>query len=71
MKDITPAVFDNVKAIKDGAFKGGNFVGPVFLAPFHDLESAVSADIKAKLDEVSKGLKDGSIKTDVAPTKPS
>jgi len=70
MKDITPAVFDNIKAIKDGTFKGGNFVGPVFLAPFHDLESAVSADIKAKLDEVSKGLKDGSIKTNVAPTKP-
>jgi len=70
MKDITPAVFDNIKAVKDGTYKGGNFVGPVFLAPFHDLDSAVSADIKAKLDEVSKGLKDGSIKTNVAPTKP-
>ena len=67
MKSITPAVFDNIKAAKDGTFKGGNFVGPVALAPFHDLDKAVSAEIKAKLAEVDKGLKDGSIKTNVAP----
>ncbi len=71
MKSITPAVMDNVKAAKDGTLKGGNFVGPVSLAPFHDLESAVSAEIKAKLDEVNKGLLDGSIKTNVAATKPA
>jgi basic membrane protein A and related proteins len=71
MKSIVPAVFDNIKAIKDGKFKGGNFVGPVSLAPFHDCEKAVSAAIKTKLEEVNKGLKDGTIKTNVAPTKPS
>jgi basic membrane protein A and related proteins len=71
MKSITPAVFDNVKAVKDGKFKGGNFVGPVALAPFHDCDKAVSAEIKAKLEAADKGLKDGTIKTNVAPTKPS
>jgi basic membrane protein A len=71
MKDITPAVFDTIKAAKDGKLKGGDFTGPVFLAPFHDCEKAVSADIKTKLEAVSKGLKDGSIKTNVALTKPS
>jgi basic membrane protein A len=71
MKMIVPGVFDNIKAAKDGTFKGGNFVGPVALAPFHDLDSAVSAEIKAKLEEVNKGLADGSIKTNVPPTKPS
>lgn len=71
MKSITPAVFDNIKAVKDSKFKGGNYVGPVALAPFHDLDSAVSKEIKAKLDEVNKGLMDGTIKTNVAPTKPS
>jgi basic membrane protein A and related proteins len=70
MKSIVPAVMDNVKAAKDGTLKGGNFVGPVSLAPFHDLDKAVSAEIKAKLDTVNKGLLDGSIKTNVAPTKP-
>lgn len=71
MKAITPAVFDDIKAAKEGTFKGGNFVGPVALAPFHDLDSAVSAEIKAKLAEVDKGLADGTIKTNVPPTKPS
>jgi basic membrane protein A len=71
MKSITPAVVDNIKTVKDGKFKGGNFSGPVSLAPFHDLDSAVSKEIKAKLEEVNKGLLDGSIKTNVAPTKPS
>jgi basic membrane protein A and related proteins len=71
MKMITPAVFENIKAAKDGTFKGGNNVGPVALAPFHDLDKAVSAEIKAKLAEIDKGLKDGSIKTNVPPTKPA
>jgi basic membrane protein A len=71
MKSITPAVVENIKAVKDGKFKGGNFTGPVSLAPFHDLDAAVSKEIKTKLEEVNKGLLDGTIKTNVAPTKPS
>jgi basic membrane protein A len=71
MKMIVPGVFDNIKSVKDGTFKGGNFVGPVALAPFHDLDKSVSAEIKTKLADMEKGLKDGSIKTNVPPTKPS
>ncbi|NMB54903.1 MAG: BMP family ABC transporter substrate-binding protein [Leptolinea sp.] len=70
MKSITPGVFDTIKSAKDGKFKGGNFIAPVALAPFHDLESAVPADVKTKLAEVDKGLKDGSIKTNVSAAKP-
>jgi basic membrane protein A len=69
-KLITPGVFGLIKSAQDGSFKGGNNVGPVGLAPFHDLDSQVPADVKAKLQEVDKGLKDGSIKTNVPPTKP-
>ena len=47
---------------QDGKFKGGNVVGEVGLAPFHDLEPQVSAAVKAKLAEIDKGLKDNSIK---------
>ncbi|HEX9441935.1 MAG TPA: BMP family ABC transporter substrate-binding protein [Roseiflexaceae bacterium] len=70
-KLITPGVFGLIKSSQDGSFKGGNNVGPVGLAPFHDLDSKVPADVKAKLQEVDKGLQDGSIKTNVPPTKPS
>ena len=50
-----------------GEFKGGNVVGTlanegVGLAPFHDFEDAVPADLKAELEEIKAGIIDGSIK---------
>jgi basic membrane protein A len=65
MKLITPGTFDLIKAAKEGTFQGGNVVGPVGLAPYHDTDSQVPAEVKAKIDEIDKGLKDGSIQTGV------
>lgn len=60
MKLITPGVFNLVKAAKDGTFKGGNQVGEVGLAPYHDLEGKVPSDVKAKIKELTeKGTLDG------------
>lgn len=70
MKLIVPGVFDLVKAAQDGKFPKGNYVGPVGLAPYHDFDSKVPADVKTKIQNIDKGLKDGSIKTNVAPVKP-
>jgi basic membrane protein A len=69
MKLLTPGVFNIIKAAQDGTFQGGNVTGTVGLAPFHDQEAAVPADIKAKVEEVDKGLQDGSVKTCVSPAK--
>ena len=69
MKLITPGVFNLIKGIQESKFKGGNVVGDVGLAPFHDLDGAVPAAVKTKLQDVDKGLKDGSIK--VGFVKPS
>jgi basic membrane protein A len=65
MKLITPGVFEIISAAKDGNFKGGNFVGQVGLAPYHDLDSRVPQSVKDKINEIDKGLKDGTIKTNV------
>jgi basic membrane protein A and related proteins len=65
MKLITPGVFNLVKMVKEGTFKGGNSVGDVGLAPFHDLDGQVPQAVKDKLQQIDKGLKDGSIKTNV------
>jgi basic membrane protein A len=64
-------VFDLIKTAQDGKFPKGNFVGKVGLAPFHDFDSKVPADVKSKLQETDKGLQSGSIKTNVAPAKPA
>jgi basic membrane protein A len=69
MKLLTPGVYNLIKSVKDGSFKGGNNTGEVGLAPFHDWESKVSADVQTKLAQIDKGLKDGSIKTCVSPAK--
>ena len=71
MKLITPGVFDLIKMAQDGTFPTGNYFGDAGYAPYHDLENEVPADVKAKMEEINKGLLDGSIKTEVAPVKPS
>jgi basic membrane protein A len=70
MKLIVPGVANLIKAAQDGTWVDGNVYGQAGLAPYHDVESQVSADVKAKIDEITKGLLDGSIKTGVAATKP-
>ena len=70
MKLITPGVFDLIKAVQDNKWVDGNVFGMAALAPYHDLDSKVPADVKAKIDELTKKVQSGEIKTGVAPTKP-
>ena len=64
MKLITPGVIELITMAKDGKFpSGGVYYGAASLAPFHDLDSQVPADVKAKLTEIATALKDGSLKT--------
>lgn len=65
MKLITPAVMDSIKTAKDGTFKNGNVVGAVGLAPYHDTENQVSGAVKEKMQQIDRGLRDGTIKTGV------
>lgn len=69
MKLLTPGVAGLIKNVKDGTYKGGNNTGQVGLAPYHDMDASVPADVKAKIEEVKKGLEDGTIKTCVSPAK--
>ncbi len=67
MKLITPGVFDLIGKAKNGAFPGGNYIGETGLAPFHDFDSKVPQEVKDKLAEIDKGLRDGSIDTGYHP----
>ncbi|MBE3143850.1 MAG: BMP family ABC transporter substrate-binding protein, partial [Planctomycetes bacterium] len=70
IKLLTPGTFDLIKLAKDGKFPAGNYMGLAGYAPYHDLDSKVPADVKSKMETIAAGLKDGSIKTGVAPAKP-
>jgi basic membrane protein A len=56
--------------VVDGSFEGGTVVFDaasegVGLAPFHDTESAIPAEVQTKIEETLAGLADGSITTNV------
>jgi len=70
MKLITPGVAELIALAKDGSIESGNFVGQAGYAPFHDLDGAVSAEVKAAMEAINTGLLDGTITTGVAPAKP-
>jgi basic membrane protein A and related proteins len=70
MKRVDVATYTAVKAVVDGAFKGGNVVfdiknDGVGLAPFHDVDGKVPADIKEKVTKLIADLKSGAVKTNV------
>jgi basic membrane protein A len=70
MKLLTPGTFDLIKMAKDGTFPSGNYYGQAGYAPYHDLESVVPDDVKAKMQEIDAALKSGALQTNVAPVKP-
>ncbi len=67
IKTMGEAIEAIVKEDVEGNFDPTPYVGTlenegVALAPFHDLDSEVSADTKSQLEDIKKGIIDGSIK---------
>lgn len=66
-KVIDVAVLDTFKANAAGKSGGANYVGTlanggVALAPFHDFDSQIPADVKAGIDALKAKIVDGSVK---------
>ena len=66
-KVIDAAVLDTFKANANGTTGGNNYEGTlanggVALAPFHDFDSQISADLKAGIDALKGKIVDGSVK---------
>lgn len=68
-KLLTPGVANLLAAVKNGTFKGGDNIGTVGLAPYHDWDSKVPADVKSKITSLETSLTNGTLKTCVAPAK--
>jgi len=66
LKRVDVAVFSSIKDAVDGKFTAGTVTyalkdGGVDLAPFHDFDSQVSADLKAQLDQLKKDIISGAV----------
>ena len=68
MKNVDVAVYNYLKSVNGKTDTAGiltaNIVnGGVVLAPFHDWDSKIPADVKAKIQAATDGLKNGTITT--------
>jgi len=70
MKLITPAVYELIRLSKEGEFPRGNFYGNAGIAPFHDLENEVPANVRLQIEDIRIRLTNGLLTTDVPPVKP-
>ncbi len=66
-KGMDVAVTDAIKAAKDGSFSNDPFVGTLEnegtgLAPFHDFDAKVPAEMKTELDKIKSDIVSGAIK---------
>jgi basic membrane protein A len=66
-KGMDVAVADAIKAAKDGSFSSEPFVGTLEnngtgLAPYHDFENKVPAELKSEIDKIKADIVSGSIK---------
>ncbi len=67
LKNMDVTTKDAIKMVLDGKFKGGTTIGTlanggVGLAPFHDLDSMVPAELKTELDQVKADVLAGKVK---------
>jgi basic membrane protein A and related proteins len=68
LKNMDITTKDAIKAAKDGTFKGGVTVGTltnggVGLAPYHNFDSVVPADLKAEIETVKADIIAGTVTT--------
>ena len=69
MKLMGEAVETVVKDDKDGKFTNTPYVGTlandgVKLAPFHNFDSQVPAEVKSELEQIKKDIVDGKLKVE-------
>jgi basic membrane protein A len=72
MKRVDVAVSEAIKEAYQGTFEGRTAIfdaasNGIGLAPYHDAEADIPADVQAKLDEAFQMLADGSLETGVDP----
>ncbi len=66
MKLMDATTFNVIKSVQDGTYVGGVTVGTlenngVAIAPFHDLQSLVTPELQAELDQLKADIIAGTI----------
>jgi basic membrane protein A len=69
LKNMDFTAFETTKAVVEGTFRGGLYVGTlanngVGIAEFHNFDTQIPAELKTKLDELKQGIIAGSVSVD-------
>jgi basic membrane protein A and related proteins len=69
-KNVDVAVYNYLRTVVDGSVRAGTSTstlqnGGVGLAPFHDWDSRIPANLKAQIQRASDGIREGSITIDL------
>ena len=67
MKLITPGIVKIIGDIKAGTAKGGNFVGDVGLASYHDFDAKIDPAVKTKIADLTPKVLSGEVPTGYKP----
>ena len=65
INDIHAGIRELIGLTRDGKFPSGNYFGQSRLAPFHEFENQIPPGSKDRLNQIIKGIEDGSIKTGI------
>jgi basic membrane protein A and related proteins len=63
MKLLDAGIATLILQTVDNTIKDGNYFGQVGLAPFHDFEDVVPAEVQADLEELAGDLSSGQVTT--------
>jgi basic membrane protein A len=69
-KEVDKGILDILKQVQAGTVKGGNFLGTIGLAPFHDLDAKVTPAVKQTIGDLQQQIASGQIKIEV-PARPA
>ncbi|MEW6240300.1 MAG: BMP family ABC transporter substrate-binding protein [Chloroflexota bacterium] len=64
-KDVTGGLYALIRFAAQGQLEGGEFDGAFSLAPNHALETAVSPEVRARLEEIRIGLANATLRSNV------
>jgi len=75
MKEIAPGVAALIKAAKEAqagssVFPSGNYQGQVGLSPYHELDSSIPDEVKARMTGLDQALLSGALQTGITITNP-
>ncbi|MBN1583560.1 MAG: BMP family ABC transporter substrate-binding protein [Anaerolineae bacterium] len=72
IKQLGPNTFELIQMAYEGRFTGGgNHIGQVGLAPYHNLEDTVPDQVTTRLQEIEQQLQNGKLTTNVPASKPA